>query len=156
MPTLADYLKRTSERRQLRRTVEGPRATYRILLEGNASITVMVDELDPTAFGRVTSEAWPVPVTSGAYVDFMKQALAFNRNALHHLPCGIVQDTGNTSLYRLTWMVASLDQPDEKWRQQLKLFGTLVTKAWETMPVPGQGRSLKRTSDEASHVIFMP
>jgi hypothetical protein len=156
MQTLAEYLKKASQRRQLMRTVDGPRATYRILLDGRASITILVDELDKTAYARVTSEAWPVPVTSGAYVDFMKQALNFNRSALHHLPCGIVQDTGNSSLYRLVWMVPSLEQPDEKWRQQLRLFGSLVEKAWETMPVPGQGRAMRRTSDDAHHVIFMP
>jgi hypothetical protein len=86
----------------------------------------------------------------------MKQALAFNRNALHHLPCAIVQDTGNSSLYRLTWMVPGAEQADEKWRQQLRLFGALVDKAWATMPVPGQGRASRPPSDDANHVIFMP
>lgn len=156
MPTLADYLKRTSESRQLKRTVEGTRVGYRLLLEGQASVQIVVDEVDPGFFARVSSEAWPVPVTSGAYVDFMQQALAFNRNALHHLPCGIVQDPVNPSLYRLTWLVPGLDLPDDQWRQKLRLFGKLVGKAWNTMPVPGQGRAQRRSGDDVNHVIFMP
>jgi hypothetical protein len=156
MTPLADYLKRMAERRQLNRTVDGTIATYRLLLEGQASVMIVLDEVNTSVFARVTSEAWPVPVTSGAYVDFMQQALAFNRNALHHLPCGIVQDPGNPSLYRLTWLVPGIELPDDQWRQRLRLFGKLVEKAWSTMPVPGQGRTQRKAGDDVNHVIFMP
>ncbi|WP_089957208.1 hypothetical protein [Limnohabitans sp. 2KL-3] len=156
MSTLADYLKRTAQRRDLNRTVDGTLASYRLLLEGQASVNIVVDEVNPSFMARVTSEAWPVPVTSAAYLDFMQQALVFNRNALHHLPCGIVQDPSNASLYRLTWWVPGLDLPDEQWRQRLRLFGKLVEKAWSTMPVPGQSRTQRRAGDDFNHVIFMP
>jgi hypothetical protein len=155
MSTFADYLKRTATQRQWMRTVDSGRVHYRILLEGQASVHILVDELNPAHRGYVMSEAWPVPVTSAAYVEFMQQALNFNRNALHHLPCGIVQDANNASLYRLTWLVSAIEQPDAAWRQELRLFGALVQKAWQTMPVPGQSTN-KRALEHEHQVIFMP
>ena len=156
MPLFSEFMSALAQRRGMRRTVDGARATYRMQLQGSAVVTVTTDELDPTAGARVTSEAWPVPVTSGAYGDFMRVALNFNRNALHHLPCGILQDPANPSLYRLTWQVPATDRESAEWMRQLRLFGTLADKAWSAMPVPGGAPRPRPGADDAHQVIFMP
>lgn len=157
MPVFPDFMARLAQRRKIKRQVDGGFASYRMRLQGTASITVLAPELDPNAQARVSSEAWPVPATSGAYGDFMRLALNFNRNALHHLPCGILQDPVNPSLYRLIWRVSASDQTDEQWMDQLRMFGTLVDKAWSTMPVPGGSKDPRAPAgDTPQHVIFMP
>ena len=88
MSTFHEFMKAFAQRRNLRRTVDGGRVGYRLQFKGSAVITVSTDELNPQATARVVSEPWPVPVTSGAYGEFMRVALNFNRNALHHLPAG--------------------------------------------------------------------
>ena len=156
MPLFSEFMNQLAQRRQLRRNVDGPRVTCRLQLQGSAVVTVTTDELDPGAIALVTSEPWPVPITSGAYGEFMRVALNFNRNALHHLPCGIVQDPVNPSLYRLTWKVPAVERDSAQWMRELKLFGVLADKAWSTMPSPaGRSRS-QPSSDDAQHVIFMP
>jgi hypothetical protein len=156
MPLFSEFMSSLAERRRLRRTVDGARVTCRLQLQGSAVVTVTTDELDASASARVTSEPWPVPVTSGAYGDFMRVALNFNRNALHHLPCGIVQDPANPSLYRLTWQVPAVERTDGEWTRQLRLFGQLADKAWSTMPSPGGAARRAPGGDEAQHMIFMP
>lgn len=156
MPHFADFMARLAQRRGLRREVDGPRVIYRLRLKDTAVVTVTTDELDPEARARVTGEPWPVPVTSAAYVEFMREALAFNRNALHHLPCGIVQDPSNARLYRLTWRIDPVDAADAEWNRKLRLFGLLVDKAWQTLPAPGGGAAPRRPAGEDNHVIFMP
>jgi len=156
MPLFSEFMADLSQRRRLRRTVDGGRVTCRLQLQGSAVVTVTTDELDPSASARVTSEPWPVPVTSGAYGDFMRVALNFNRNALHHLPCGIVQDPANPSLYRLTWQVPAVQRDSAQWMRELRLFGTLADKAWTTVPVPGGAPRPRQVPDDAQHVIFMP
>ena len=156
MPLFHEFMSALAERRSLRRSIDGPRVTCRLQLQGSAVVTVTTDELDATAGARVTSEPWPVPVTSGAYGDFMRVALNFNRNALHHLPCAILQDPANPSLYRLTWQVPAVQRESAQWMRELRLFGTLADKAWATMPVPGGAARPRPVSDDAQHVIFMP
>jgi hypothetical protein len=156
MPLFSEFMSSLAERRRLRRTVDGARVTCRLQLQGSAVVTVTTDELDASASARVTSEPWPVPVTSGAYGDFMRVALNFNRNALHHLPCGIVQDPANPSLYRLTWLVPAVERESAQWMHELRLFGTLADKAWTTMPVPGGATRPRQVSEDAQQVIFMP
>lgn len=156
MPLFSQFMADLAERRRLRRSVDGGRVTCRLQLQGSAVVTVTTDELDASASARVTSEPWPVPVTSGAYGDFMRVALNFNRNALHHLPCGIVQDPANPSLYRLTWQVPAVQCDSAQWMRELRLFGTLADKAWATMPVPGGTARPRPVSDDAQQVIFMP
>lgn len=156
MPLFSEFMTDLAQRRRLRRSVDGPRVTCRLQLQGSAVVTVTTDELDPSASARVTSEPWPVPVTSGAYGEFMRVALNFNRNALHHLPCGIVQDPANPSLYRLTWQVPAVQRDSAQWIRELRLFGTLADKAWTAMPVPGGAPRPRQVPDDAQHVIFMP
>lgn len=156
MPLFSEFMSALAQRRQLRRNADGARVTCRLQLQGSAVVTVTTDELDPSASARVTSEPWPVPVTSGAYGDFMRVALNFNRNALHHLACGIVQDPANPSLYRLTWSVPAVERESAEWMRQLRLFGTLADKAWQTMPVPGGAPPPRQVPDDAQQVIFMP
>ena len=156
MPQLHEFMKALAQRRNLRRAEDGSRVTYRLQLQGTAVVTVTTDELNPDAPAQVCSEPWPVPVTSGAYGEFMRVALNFNRNALHHLPCAILQDPANPSLYRLTWEVPAVDRPESQWQQQLRLFGVLADKAWSTMPVPGGGARRTREADDSQHMIFMP
>lgn len=156
MPLFSEFMSALAQRRGLRRVVDGARVTCRMQLQGSAVVTVTTDELDPSASARVSSEPWPVPVTSGAYGDFMRVALNFNRNALHHLPCGILQDPANPSLYRLTWQVSPAEHESAEWMRQLRLFGTLTDKAWAAMPVPGGAAAPRAMADETQHVIFMP
>lgn len=156
MPLFHQVMKVLAERRNLRRTLDGSWATYRLKLHGTAVVTVTTDELNPLATASAHSEPWPVPVTSGAYGEFMRVALNFNRNALHHLPCGILQDPANPSLYRLMWRIPAVDRSEPKWQQQLRLFGVLADKAWSTMPLPGGNAIRTRDPDDAQHVIFMP
>ena len=156
MPLFSEFMSALAQRKRLRRTMDGARVTCRLQLQGSAVITVTTDELDPSAHAQVTSEPWPVPVTSGAYGEFMRVALNFNRNALHHLPCGILQDPNNPSLYRLTWQVSAVDRPESEWVRQLKLFGTLTDKAWSTMPRPGGASLGSNDRGDQQHVIFMP
>lgn len=156
MPHFADFMARLAGRRGLRREVDGPRVVYRLQLNDSAAVTVTTDELDATARARVVSEPWPVPVTSSAYAEFMRAALSFNRSAMHHLPCAILQDPVNTSLYRLTWRVDADDAADAEWNRQLRLFGVLAAKAWQAMPTPGRSNAPRRTDGDESHVIFMP
>lgn len=157
MQPFATYLSDLSARRGLRRQIAGGSVIYRLRLQASAAVTVITDELDPTAIARATSEPWPIPQSAGAYGEFMRTALQFNRSALHHLDCGILQDPANPGQFRLTWFVAPLSLPDSEWARRLKLFGTLTDKAWSTMPVPGQSGGPPRPgNDEAGHVIFMP
>lgn len=156
MPLFSEFMTDLAQRRRLRRSVDGPRVTCRLQLQGSAVVTVTTDELDASASARVTSEPWPVPVTSGAYGEFMRVALNFNRNALHHLPCGILQDPANPSLYRLTWQVPAVQRESAQWMRELRQFGSLADKAWATMPVPGGTARPRQVSDDAQQVIFMP
>lgn len=156
MPLFPAFMAELAERRRLRRHIDGPRVTCRLQLHGSAVVNVTTHELDPGAEASVTSEPWPVPVTSGAYGDFMRVALNFNRNALHHLPCGIVQDPANPSLYRLTWRVPPVDRESAQWTRELRLFGMLADKAWSTMPVPGGAARPRPAPEDAQQVIFMP
>lgn len=157
MQSFAAYLSALSTRRGLRRQIAGGNVIYRLRLQDSAAVTLITDELDPTAVARAISEPWPVPQSAGAYGEFMRTALQFNRSALHYLDCGILQDPANPGQFRLTWFVAPLVLPDSEWARRLKLFGTLTDKAWSTMPVPGQSAGrLKPGNDEAGQVIFMP
>ena len=126
MPLFSQVMSDLAQRKRLRRAVNGSHVTVRLRLQGSAVITVETDELAADASARVISEPWPVPVTSGTYGEFMRVALNFNRNALHHLACGILQDPINPGLYRLTWHVPAVARPESEWMRQLRLFGTLV------------------------------
>jgi hypothetical protein len=157
MPLFSEFMSDLSQRRGIRRMPDGSRVTYRLRLHGSAAITVMTDELDPSAGARVISEAWPVPPAAGAYGEFMRTALRFNRSALHHLDAGIVQDPANPGQYRLTWFVPAVEQPGPEWSRQLRLFGKLTDQAWKTMPSPGQSAGPRRAPvEDAGQVIFMP
>lgn len=156
MPTFAQYMAELAQRRGIRRMEDGGRVTYRLRMSDGASLTVVTDELDVSQVCRVTSEAWPVPVTASAHATFLREALAFNRSALAHLPCGIVQDPAQSSLYRLTWCVPDLTAQEQEWRQRFKLFAALATKAWSTLPQPGQSAASRRPASDEQHVIFMP
>jgi hypothetical protein len=131
--------------------------SYRLRLQGTATLTVMTDEADPSAGARVVSEPWPVPAGAGAYGEFIRVSLAFNRSALHHLPCAILQDPANPGQYRLTWLVPGSEQADADWSRELRLFGVLADKAWQTMPRPGQASAARPPAgDEGQQVIYMP
>lgn len=156
MPILSAYLKDLSERRGLRRSPDGSTVRYRMRLDGRADITLVVDELDTTQPAWVMSEPWPMPVIETARVEFMRAALGFNRNALHHLHAGIRPDPGDGSQFRLVWRAEPEDLPASEWTARLKLFGRLTDKAWETLPRPGSRTARKVPSSDDEQVIFMP
>lgn len=156
MPILSAYLKDLSERRGLRRSPDGSTVRYRLRLDGRADITLVIDELDTTQPAWVMSEPWPMPTVEAARAPFMRAALDFNRNALHHLHAGIRLDPGDGSQFRLVWRVEQEDLPSSEWSARLKLFGRLTDKAWETLPRPGSRAARKAPSSDDEQVIFMP
>lgn len=156
MPTFAAYMLELAQRRGIRRSQDGGEVRFRLRLPDEVTLNVMTNELDATAYALVQSEPWPAPVTSSGHARFLREALVFNRNAMHHLPCAVLQDPANTSLYRLTWRVPPISQTQTEWRQQLRLFGKLSRKAWETLPKPGQDARVQRPAGDEHHVIFMP
>lgn len=156
MPTFAAYLKELADRRSLRREPDGARVTYRLKLAGTAALTIVTDELDPSWPCQVMSEAWPVPNTEAAHMEFMREALSFNRNALHHLHCGIRRDPNGSAQYRLMWQVPVTSEDAQHWAAKLQLFGRLTDKAWETLPRPGVRTGRKSQAPDDNHMIFMP
>jgi hypothetical protein len=156
MPVFADFLKDLADRRSLRREPDGARVTYRLKLAGSASITIVTDELDANWPCLVMSEPWPVPNTDAAHMEFMREALRFNRNAMHHLHCGVRRDPNGSPQYRLLWEVPLAQQDAAHWTAQLQLFGRLTDKAWETLPRPGWRTGRKSTDADDTHMIFMP
>jgi hypothetical protein len=156
MNNFATFMKALAERRQIRRSFEGALVTYRLKLEGTASLTIITNEINPIATARVMSEAWPAPDSEFAHASFMKEALNFNRNALQHLHCGVMLAPGAKNQYRLIWEVPSVALPDDAWLAQLKLFGRLTNKAWDTLPQPGSRLRQKSVASDDQHVIFMP
>lgn len=149
-------MKALAERRQIRRSFDGEQVSYRLKLEGTASLTIVTNEINPSAKARVMSEAWPVPESETSHLAFMREALKFNRNAAQHLHCGVMLAPGLKNQYRLIWEVPSLLMTDETWLQQLKLFGRLTNKAWETLPLGGSRIRQKSGVDDAQNLIFMP
>jgi len=156
MPQFPAYMHDLATRRSLRRSADGSSVTYRFKIGGSASLTVVTNELDPTADSLVMSEAWPVPVGESAHLEFMREALRFNRSALHHLNCGVVLDPTGGNQYRLAWRVPDIDAAADHWNQQLQLFGKLTDKAWEVLPRPGARAGRRPSEDDAHHMIFMP
>lgn len=156
MPTFAVYLKDLAERRGLRREPDGTRVTYRLKLSGTAALTIVTDELDPSWPCRVMSEPWPVPTTDAAHMAFMREALNFNRNAMHHLHCGVRRDPSGSPQYRLMWEVPLAAEDAKHWTAQLQLFGRLTDKAWDTLPRPGLRIGQKSHAADDNHMIFMP
>ena len=49
MPLFSEFMADLAQRRQLRRSVDGPRVTCRLQLQGSAVVTVTTDELDASA-----------------------------------------------------------------------------------------------------------
>jgi hypothetical protein len=150
------YLQALADRKGLRRESDGSRVTYRLSLAGTVTLTIVTDEFDPGWPGRVLSEAWPVPNTEAAHLEFMREALRFNRNALHHLHCGVRRDPDGGLQYRLIWDVPPLGRTAQEWGAQLQLFGRLADKAWQTLPRPGSRIGRKAPAADDNHVIFMP
>jgi len=140
----------------LRRSYDGASVTYRLKLEGTASLTILTDEINAGATAKVMSEAWPAPESELAHTKFLEEALRFNRNALQHLHCGVVLAPGLRNQYRVIWEVPSISLPDEAWLKQLKLFGRLTNKAWETLPQPGSRIRQKSGANDDQNLIFMP
>jgi hypothetical protein len=145
-----------AQKRNIRRHEDGGSVTYRLRLANGASLTIVTHELDLHQSSRVTSEAWPAPLNASEHAAFLREALVFNRNAIHHLPCGILQDRSQTGLYRLTWYVPATAMQAQEWHQRLVLFGTLANKAWSTLPQPGRNATKHRAASDGQNVIFMP
>lgn len=156
MPYFASYLQGLAERKGLRRESDGSRVSYRLRLGGTATLTIVTDELDTNLPCRAMSESWPMPNTEAAHLEFMREALRFNRNALHHLHCGVRKDPEGGPQYRLVWDIPPMDRTAQDWSAQLRLFGRLVDKAWDTLPRPGSRIVRKNTAADDHHVIFMP
>lgn len=156
MPTFALYLKELAERRSLRREPDGTHVKYRLKLAGTATLTIVTNELDPSWPCRVMSEPWPMPTTDAAHMAFMREALRFNRNAMHHLHCGVRRDLHGSPQYRLLWEVPQTPEEAKHWTAQLQLFGRLTDKAWETLPRPGFRTGRQNDGAEDHHMIFMP
>lgn len=155
MLIFSDFIADLAERRSLRRTIDGGVVTYRMQLRGNSIITITTDETNPSSAARVCSEPWPAPA-SGSHGDFLRRALNFNRNALHHIPCGIVQDPEKPSYYRLIWRVPYVSLSRSEWTQQLLLFGKLTDRAWSTMSSSPGVAGRDEQTEQANHLIFIP
>lgn len=149
----SDFMGDLAKRRSLRRNVDGGRVTYRMRLYGNTPVTIITNETNPESSSRVCSEPWP---TLGGDGDFMRQALNFNRNALHHLPCGIILDPEESRYFRLIWTVPCVSRSVPEWTAQLILFGKLTDKAWSTLSSQQVKPSESEQYGQASHMIFMP
>src|SRR6056300_1347356 len=153
MLIFSDFVADLARRRSLRRNVDGGRVTYRMRLYGNTPVTIITNEANPESSSRVCSEPWP---TLGGDGDFMRQALNFNRNALHHLPCGIILDPEESRYFRLIWTVPCVPRSVPEWTAQLILFGKLTDKAWSTLSSQQVKPSESEQYGQASHMIFMP
>lgn len=156
MPSFANYLQDLAQRRGWRRETDGARATYRIKLAGGVSLTLVSDVLDPGVPCRVMSEPWPIPTSEAAHRAFVREALRFNCNALHHLHCGVRRDPDARSQYRLMWEVPLSIEEADHWTAQLQLMGRLTRKAWDTLPRPGLPPDRGAPGRDDQHVIFMP
>lgn len=152
----SQFIAELASRRALRRTLDGGRVTYRMQLSGETVITVVTDETRPDSPAWVCSESWPAPTSGTSNTEFMRQALNFNRNALHHLPCGIVLDSDKSGYYRLVWWVPPVARNPAAWTEQLLLFGKLTDKAWTTMSAPVNAPAREGANADAGHMIFMP
>jgi hypothetical protein len=156
MLLFSEFIADLARRRSLRRQVDGGQVTYRLQLSGSSIVTIVCSETDPDAVSRVCSKEWPIAPNEAAHAEFMRQALNFNRNALHHLPCGIVPDPEMPDYYRLIWTVPAVTRSTAQWTKELLLFGTLTDKAWSTMSGAVNLGGSRTAADEASHMIFMP
>lgn len=156
MALFADFMAELAQRRGIRRQPDGGLVSYRFKIEATASLTVITDELNPRSSARVMSEPWPTPPTAAAHMEFMRAALGFNRNALHYLHCGIQPDPDQSGQYRLLWQVPALERPAEEWQRDLRMFATLVGKAWAMLPTPGGKLARKDSSADDHHMIYMP
>jgi hypothetical protein len=153
MQIFSEFAADLANRRSLRRDVDGGHVTYRIRLYGKTPITIMTNEVNPESASRVCSEPWP---TLGGDGEFMRKALNFNRNALHHLPCGVILDPEERRYFRLIWTVPSVSRSAPEWTAQLILFGKLTEKAWSTLSSQQVKPSESDQYGQGSHVIFMP
>ena len=156
MPLFSEFIADLATRRSLRRNLDGGRVTYRIQLSGSTIVTIQTDETRSDLPSKVYSEGWPTPPTDGAHDEFMRQALNFNRNALHHLPCGILRDAEMGNDYRLIWTIPPVERNTSEWTEQLLLFGKLAEKAWATLASPIRWSDSRAASGDSGHMIFMP
>jgi len=152
----SEFISDLAQRRSLRREVEGGQVTYRLKLEGSSVVTIVTDETNPDSSAKVTSESWPAPSDPASRVELMRNALNFNRNAFHHLPCAIVRDPDASANFRLIWWVAPVRVDANDWRDQLLLFGKLASKAWTVMAAPKVEHSRAPSLGEAGYSIFIP
>ena len=152
----SEFIADLAKRRSLRRAVDGGQVTYRLQLSGSTVVTIVTDETQPDSTARVSSEAWPIPPDGARRVAFMREALNFNRNALHHLPCAIQQDPDASGCFRLIWHIPPIQHEPTLWRDQLLLFGKLAEKAWSVMASPVIETPRGPSLGEAGHTIFMP
>ena len=152
----SEFIADLAKRRSLRRTVDGGQVTYRLQLSGSTVVTIVTDETRPQSMSKVSSESWPAPPDEAMRGRAMREALNFNRNALHHLPCAIKQDPDASGSFRLIWHIPPIQRTPTLWRDQLLLFGKLAEKAWSVMASPVIETSRGPSLGEAGHTIFMP
>lgn len=145
-----------AQRRSLRRDVDGGQVTYRLKLEGSSVVSIVTDEINPNSTAKVSSESWPAPLDTASYIEMMRGALNFNRNAFHHLPCAIVRDPDAPTNFRLIWWIPPIQCDSSDWRDQLLLFGKLASKAWTVMAAPKVEHSRAPSLGEAGYSIFIP
>lgn len=156
MVPFATFLRELAERRGLRREADGMSVTYRLKMSGSTVITILTHEVETVQPDLVLSEPWPIPASEALEQEFLREALSFNRNALHHLHAGIRPDPLGGAQYRLTWQVPAIQQAQSNWTSQLRLFALLTEKAWQTLPRPGERLLSRANPQDDANLIFMP
>ena len=130
--------------------------TYRLKIGGTSVVTIVAQELAADRPTLVMSEPWPMPANEASHLEFMREALEFNRNALHHLHAAVGLDPLGSQQYRLVWQVASEDRAGDEWAASLRLFALLTDKAWERLPRPGALGRPRPGTEEDTNLIFLP
>ncbi len=156
MILFGEYLQALARRRDIRQVSNGQILNYRLMFHEQTPIAIRVYPLEPLRPIEVMSQAWPVPGAEQARTEFMRQALRFNRNALHHLHASIGWDDSGSDRCCLTWHVLAEPQPAPSWSRQLQVFGQLAEKAWSTLPMPGTASAPRPQAHSDGHMIFMP
>jgi hypothetical protein len=152
----SEFITDLAKRRSLRRDVDGSRITYRLKLEGTSVVTIVTDETNRNSTAKITSESWPEGSDPANRIELMRNALNFNRNAFHHLPCAILRDPDASTNFKLIWWIPPIQCDPNDWRDQLILFGKLASKAWTVMTPPSIEHSRGPSLGEAGYSIFIP
>jgi hypothetical protein len=148
MISFSEYMRDLASRNKLRVSIDGVYKSYRMVMPRGTFITARCHDLDDAADSFLFCEPWAFPLSPLQAQAFLRAVLNFNRNALTHLPAGILQDESNSRLYRLQWRIASAPQGSDLWAKQLALF----EKLYLSFKLPQQ----HAPQQSGGHMIFMP